>query len=121
MIAEERLAHVLESTKETTPIHVRKLGHVVFRVSDVERTTKFWMEIMGFQVSDRNEIGMVFLRHASDHHTIALAPAKEKSAVSAKEQVQGPDADRRHGGRDGNGEDPPGSPLGLEEGHRAPD
>ncbi len=87
MIAEERRAHVLESTKEATPIHVRKLGHVVFRVSDVERTTKFWTEIMGFQVSDRNEIGMVFLRHASDHHTIALAPAKDKSGLPEKEQV----------------------------------
>ncbi len=58
-----------------TPVRVRKLGHVVFTVSDVERTTRFWSEIMGFQVSDRNERGMVFLRHGSDHHTIALVPA----------------------------------------------
>lgn len=59
-----------------TPIRVQRLGHVVFTVSDVERSTRFWTEIMGFEVSDRNEIGMVFLRNASDHHTIALAPAK---------------------------------------------
>ncbi|MGH7347045.1 MAG: VOC family protein, partial [Candidatus Rokuibacteriota bacterium] len=59
-----------------TPIRAKKLGHVVLTVSDVERSTRFWTEIMGFQVSDRNEIGMVFLRNASDHHTIALAPAK---------------------------------------------
>ena len=62
--------------KNATPVRVTKLGHVVFTVSDIERSTAFWTEIMGFQVSDRNEIGMVFLRHASDHHTIALAPAK---------------------------------------------
>ena len=61
---------------ETTPVRVQKLGHVVFTVSDVERSTRFWTEVMGFEVSDRNEIGMVFLRNGSDHHTVALAPAK---------------------------------------------
>ena len=50
------------STSETTPVKVKKLGHVVFTVSDIERTTKFWTEIMDFQVSDRNAYGMVFLR-----------------------------------------------------------
>ena len=35
-----------------TPVKVRKPGHVVFTVSDIERTTKFWTDIMGFQVSD---------------------------------------------------------------------
>jgi len=39
----------------TTPVKVKKLGHVVLTVSDIERTVKFWTEIMGFQVSDRNE------------------------------------------------------------------
>ena len=61
---------------EVTPVRVRKLGHVVFTVTDIERTTSFWTEIMGFHVSDRNERGMVFLRNASDHHTIALVPAE---------------------------------------------
>ena len=62
--------------ENATPVRVTKLGHVVFTVSDIERSTAFWTEIMGFQVSDRNEIGMVFLRNAADHHTIALVPAK---------------------------------------------
>jgi catechol 2,3-dioxygenase-like lactoylglutathione lyase family enzyme len=66
----------MSESKQKTPVKVKKLGHVVFTVSDVERTIKFWTEIMGFQVSDRNEHGMVFLRNGSDHHTIALAPAK---------------------------------------------
>ena len=55
-----------------TPVKVRKIGHVVYRVSDVERSVKFWTEILGFKESDRNEHGMVFLRNASDHHTVAL-------------------------------------------------
>jgi catechol 2,3-dioxygenase-like lactoylglutathione lyase family enzyme len=55
-----------------SPIKVKKIGHVVYRVSDVERSVKFWTEIMGFKESDRNEQGMVFLRNATDHHTVAL-------------------------------------------------
>jgi catechol 2,3-dioxygenase-like lactoylglutathione lyase family enzyme len=62
---------------KTTPINVRKLGHLVYEVSDIERTTAFWTEILGFTVSDRNEFGMVFLRCASDHHSIALVPSKK--------------------------------------------
>ena len=61
----------------TTPISVRKLGHLVYEVSDIERTTKFWTDILGFTVSDRNEFGMVFLRCAGDHHSIALVPSKK--------------------------------------------
>jgi catechol 2,3-dioxygenase len=69
-----------------TPVKVRKLGHVVFTVSDVERSTRFWTDIMGFQVSDHNERGMVFLRNASDHHTIALVPAETPSDVPKEGQ-----------------------------------
>ncbi len=74
--------------QETTPIKVQKLGHVVFQVSNVERSTKFWTEIMGFKVSDKNENGMIFLHNASDHHTIALAPAKEQNELPGPAQVR---------------------------------
>lgn len=72
---------------EGTPIKVKKLGHAVFYVSDIERTVKFWTEIMGFKVSDRNEHGMVFLRCGSDHHTIGLAPAKEHRDLPKRGQL----------------------------------
>jgi catechol 2,3-dioxygenase-like lactoylglutathione lyase family enzyme len=68
-----------------SPVNVKKIGHVVFKARDIEASTKFWTEVMGFHVSDRNEIGMVFFRTASDHHTIALAPAKDSSEVHSKE------------------------------------
>ena len=55
---------------------VSGIHHVSVTVTDIERTTRFWTEIMGFQVSDRNERGMVFLRNASDHHSVALVPAE---------------------------------------------
>jgi catechol 2,3-dioxygenase-like lactoylglutathione lyase family enzyme len=63
---------------QSSPIKVKKIGHLVYEVSDVERTVKFWTENLGFKVSDRNEFGMVFLRTGSDHHTIAVAPGKTK-------------------------------------------
>ena len=76
----------MAESPKTTPIKVKKLGHVVFTVVDIERTTKFWTEIMGFHVSDRNERGMVFLRNASDHHTIALVPAESSHALPREGQ-----------------------------------
>lgn len=57
-----------------TPIKTRKVSHVVLNVSDVERSIRFYTEILGFQLSDRNARGMAFLRNATDHHTIAFAP-----------------------------------------------
>jgi catechol 2,3-dioxygenase len=60
---------------ERSPVQIRKLGHVVFRVSDVERSIKFYTEILNFRVSDVNEQGMVFFNACGDHHTVAIAPA----------------------------------------------
>ena len=61
----------------TSPIKVNKLGHFVYEVTDVERTVKFWTEVMGFQETDRNQKGMVFFRCGADHHAIGLKPMKE--------------------------------------------
>jgi catechol 2,3-dioxygenase len=67
-----------EKQQRTSPIHVRKFGHLVYEVSDIERSVKFWTEVMGFKVSDRNERGMVFLRFGADHHGIGLKPGKKE-------------------------------------------
>ena len=72
--------------EETTPIKIKKIGHVVLSVSDIERSTKFWTEIMGFKYSDKNENGMVFFRNATDHHTVALIQATEKNQLPKRGQ-----------------------------------
>lgn len=72
---------------EQSPVKIKKIGHVVYTVSDVERTTKFWTEVMGFKISDRNETGMVFFRSGTDHHTVALMQAKEKNDLPKRGQV----------------------------------
>ena len=59
------------------PFGFRKLGHVVLNVQDLERSTRFYTEVLGFRVSDVYDEsmtagGMVFLRCSSDHHSLAL-------------------------------------------------
>jgi catechol 2,3-dioxygenase len=67
------------SYEGTSPIKVNKLGHLVYEVSDIERSVKFWTEVMGFEETDRNEVGMVFFRCNRDHHAIGLKPGKGKT------------------------------------------
>ncbi len=72
---------------EKSPINIKKIGHIVYACSDIERTSKFWTEIMGFKYSDKNEGGMVFFRNANDHHTIALMQATEKTQLPKRGEV----------------------------------
>ncbi len=67
----------------SSPIRVRKLGHLVYEVSDIERSVRFWTEVLGFTESDRNARGMVFLRCNSDHHGIGLKPSSKKHRADA--------------------------------------
>ena len=64
-----------QTVPNQSPVKVRKLGHVVYKVSDMERSVKFYTEVLNFQVTDHNPMGMVFLTACGDHHTIALVPA----------------------------------------------
>jgi catechol 2,3-dioxygenase len=59
------------------PFAVRKIGHAVVFVSDLERSKRFYTEVLGFKISDiypgtMMPGGMVFLRCNSDHHCLAL-------------------------------------------------
>ena len=47
-----------------------KLGHVAYRVSDVQQVTKFYTEVLGFRVSDWRDTTFAFLRCNTDHHTV---------------------------------------------------
>ena len=61
----------------TLPFAVRKLGHVVVNVADLETSKRFYTEVLGFQPTDiygddKMPGGMVFLRCNGDHHCLAL-------------------------------------------------
>ena len=74
--------------KGKSPIKINKLGHMVYEVTDVERTAKFWREVMGFEETDRNSIGMVFFRCGPDHHAIGLKPSTAKSRRQTGEALK---------------------------------
>ncbi len=59
------------------PFAIGKIGHVVLHVHDLERSARFYTEVLGFKISDIYEEdmipgGMVFLRFNADHHGVAL-------------------------------------------------
>ena len=67
------------------PFHCNKIGHVALYVKDVQRSAKFYTEVMGFQISDAYDSsmipgGVVFLRVSADHHGVALFQVPEGKA-----------------------------------------
>src|SRR5262245_54966187 len=62
---------------------LRKIGHVVLNVTDLDAAVRFYTEVLGLQVSDRYPDsmmpgGMVFLRCNTDHHGVALVGGAAK-------------------------------------------
>src|SRR2546422_3593250 len=72
------------------PFQLRKIGHVVLNVSDLDAAVRFFTEVLGLQISDRYPEsmvpgGMVFLRCNTDHHGVALvggAPQLPRSSLN---------------------------------------
>src|SRR5262249_16937321 len=50
--------------------NILKLGHVAYRVLDVQQIVKFYSEVLGFRVSDWRGDFFVFLRCNTDHPTL---------------------------------------------------
>lgn len=69
---------------DTTPrFELRKIGHVVLNVSDLDTAVRFYTEVLGLEISDRYPDGMVpggmvFLRCNTDHHGVALVGGAQK-------------------------------------------
>ena len=67
---------------------IGKIGHVVLNVRDVERSARFYIELLGLEISDAypEEMvpgGMVFLRCNPDHHGIALVGSTAEAATNS--------------------------------------
>src|SRR5512134_1156497 len=69
---------------DTTPrFQLRKIGHVVLNVSDLDTAVRFYTKVLGLEISDRYPDGMVpggmvFLRCNTDHHGVALVGGAQK-------------------------------------------
>ena len=84
---EQRLRN--SPTPPDLPFSIRKIGHVVLRVSDLARSVDFYTQVLGFRVSDvypedMMPGGMVFMRCNADHHGVALVGGLE-GASSGRE------------------------------------
>lgn len=49
-----------------------RLGHLVLKVTDVQRSMAFYRDVVGLEVSDWIDDRMVFMRAGQDHHDLAL-------------------------------------------------
>lgn len=70
------------------PFSLTKIGHVALYVSDIERSARFYVDVLGFRVSDvygddMMPGGAVFLRCSPDHHGVALFKATEANPAGA--------------------------------------
>jgi catechol 2,3-dioxygenase-like lactoylglutathione lyase family enzyme len=68
------------------PFALRKIGHVVLNVTDLEASVRFYTEVLGLEVSDRYPDsmvpgGMVFLRCNTDHHGVALVGGGAQTSI----------------------------------------
>jgi catechol 2,3-dioxygenase len=75
-------------SEATQPFQLRKIGHVVLNVSDLDAAVSFYTELLGLEVSDRYPDtmvpgGMVFLRSNTDHHGVALVGGAKTAASSS--------------------------------------
>ena len=73
---------------ESLPFQLRKIGHVVLNVSDLEASRRFYTEVLGLEISDVYSEsvrpgGVVFMRVNADHHGIALFGGASKVAKSS--------------------------------------
>jgi catechol 2,3-dioxygenase len=79
----------LQPAQRPSPVRIQRLGHVVIQVRDLERSIRFYTEILNFRVSDHATAGGVFLTAIGDHHTIGLFPSDgEQAEIPAKGAVR---------------------------------
>lgn len=76
-------------TPEGLPFNITKIGHLVLKVRDLERSVKFYTKVLGFKVSDAYPDSMipgrmVFMRCNPDHHGLALVGGAAQDSENAE-------------------------------------
>jgi catechol 2,3-dioxygenase-like lactoylglutathione lyase family enzyme len=56
-----------------------KFGHIAYYVADVQKTTNFYCDILGFRISDWIGDYFSFLRCGVDHHTVNFRQAEHQT------------------------------------------
>jgi catechol 2,3-dioxygenase-like lactoylglutathione lyase family enzyme len=71
----ERMNHRAAAVLRQDPIRPRKLGHVVIGTPDAEASRRFFVDGIGFQVSDEVRGTAAFMRCSTDHHNLLIQPS----------------------------------------------
>jgi catechol 2,3-dioxygenase len=68
---------------------IKRTGHLVLRVKDLERSRRFFTEIMGLPVVANNDNRMLFFSSdvGDNHHMLAIRQAEEGAPLPAENQV----------------------------------
>lgn len=70
-------------------IQLKRIGHVLLRVADLERSKLFYSGILGFEVVEQDpEHGGVFMTLGESGHTIDLFPAENPELPSPSARSQ---------------------------------
>jgi len=68
---------------------ITRVGHLVLRVKDIERSRRFFEDVLHFPVVAQNERGMVFFSTdvKDNHHMLALIPGKEGATMPSPDHI----------------------------------
>ncbi|MCC6890374.1 MAG: VOC family protein [Hyphomicrobiales bacterium] len=75
-----------------------KLSHVVLNTADIDRQTAFFVDVLGFKLSDKTDM-MEFVRCSADHHSIAMARGSGPSLNHCAYELENIDGLMRGAGR----------------------
>ena len=60
------------------PVNLERIGHCALRVRDIERSKKFYIDVLGFQFMEQDpDHGGVFMSLPGDGHTIDVSPVQD--------------------------------------------
>ncbi|HTN70947.1 MAG TPA: VOC family protein [Methylomirabilota bacterium] len=70
-------------------IKIRRTGHLVLSVKDLQRSKRFFTEVMGFKISGESDNGMIFFSpdFNDNHHMLAIRQAKQGAEMPDKTRV----------------------------------
>jgi catechol 2,3-dioxygenase-like lactoylglutathione lyase family enzyme len=88
----DRLGRAPKIQTEEPKARPRKLGHVVIGTTALEASQKFFMEGIGFKLSDQVGQAAFFLRCSEDHHNLLLQSAPVQFLHHTSWQVEDVDA-----------------------------
>ena len=80
-----------------SPDRPLRITHIVLNTPQQERAAAFWIDALGFELSDRSLL--TFLRCSADHHSIAFHPGEHCTLHHIAFEMQDIDAVMRGAGR----------------------